>query len=615
MLWVFFEIIKLLLNSQRFAGILCVLGYAVTVLGSFPALAYDVSSKKEDIFWEYEVKFSAATSETVTDLLTQSSRLLQLKSKPPASLASLRRRINEDVDGFDKVLRSEGYYSNKVDTKIDQSKRPVTVLFTIETGPQYKISQYRVDFKILQTMPPEFDPAFLGVTTGMPARSETIVAAQKRAITEMRNRGFPEAGIFEQEAIVDFDDKQMDVTLTLKSGPFVRLGKIELKGLKDVKSDYLRRLSGWMENVPYNRSILERLRQVFLSTGLFDSVSYEIPKNILQDKTVPVVFTFIERDHKSVGVGADYSTSEGLGASVYWENRNFLGNSEKLKFELNVSEIKQELVASFVKPNYLKRHQNLKAEANVGHENTDAYTENTARIYLGLDRRWKKDWTLGGGVFLEFSNVEEDGSTEGFLYVGLPLTAVFDSTDDLLDPSEGFRFSTTLTPHLGLNDVSSDFLITELHGAGYYSVFDKKRLILAARGKIGSILGESTADIPAVKRFFAGGGGSVRGYEYQQVGPLDADGDPSGGRSVVELGLEARIRITDSIGIVPFLEGGNVYEEMSPDLSEELQWAAGIGGRYYTPFGPLRLDVAFPLNPRSNKDDTFQFYISIGQAF
>jgi translocation and assembly module TamA len=149
----------------------------------------------------------------------------------------------------------------------------------------------------------------------------------------------------------------------------------------------------------------------------------------------------------------------------------------------------------------------------------------------------------------------------------------------------------------------------------YYAPLDSKRLIIAARGKIGGMVGDSRADIPAPKRFYSGGGGSVRGYQYQLVGPLDADNDPQGGRSVIEMGVEARIRVTEDFGLVPFLEGGNVFDSMAPDFSESFRWGAGIGARYYTAIGPIRFDIAVPLNKRKGVDDDFQFYISIGQAF
>ncbi len=614
----FLEVIenpKLSLSCFRVACVLSVL--TQTLIANYSPLVAAESNAvvEERANWDYDVEIAGTLPDGMTDLLEQSSRLLQLEDKPSTSLAGLKRRVQEDEEGFNKVLRSEGYYGNKIEARIDHAQAPAQTIFTIETGPQYTVSRYQIEYRILQTKPPALDMEALAIKPGMPARSELIVTAQKQVIAQLLNLGYPQAKMVKQDAVVDFKSKKMDATLIIAPGPYIELGDLVLEGLTEVNAEHMRRISGWVENVTYRQSTLEQLRRVYLDTGLFESVRYEIPSDVQQNSRVPVTFSFSERKHRAVGVGLKYSSSEGVGSSLYWEHRNFFGQGEKLRADLKVSEITQELGVSFVKPDVFTRHQNFKAEAQVRHENTDAYIEDAARLYLGLDRRWGKHWTLGGGVFFEFSSIEEDGNTDDFAYFGVPFTASFDNTDDLLDPSKGYRFSATMTPHLGLNDVSSNFLTTVLQGSTYYSVLDEKRLILALRGKVGSLIGDSTADIPAVKRFYSGGGGSIRGYEFQTVGPLDADNDPSGGRSVIEVGLEARIRITDTIGIVPFLEGGNVYEEMSPDLSEDFQWAAGLGARYYTAFGPLRFDVALPLNPRSGVDDDFQFYISIGQAF
>jgi translocation and assembly module TamA len=152
-------------------------------------------------------------------------------------------------------------------------------------------------------------------------------------------------------------------------------------------------------------------------------------------------------------------------------------------------------------------------------------------------------------------------------------------------------------------------------GSAYYAVDADERFILAGRARVGSILGEDTKVLPASRRFYAGGGGSIRGYEYQLVGPLDDDEEPFGGTSLVELSGELRVRVTEEIGVVPFVDGGTVYDDPIPNGDETMRWAAGLGVRYFTGFGPVRLDVAFPLNPRDGVDEAFQFYISFGQAF
>ena len=142
-----------------------------------------------------------------------------------------------------------------------------------------------------------------------------------------------------------------------------------------------------------------------------------------------------------------------------------------------------------------------------------------------------------------------------------------------------------------------------------------RRYVLAGRARVGSTVGQPRRNVPANKRFYAGGGNSVRGYGYQKIGPLNDDDDPDGGRSLLELGAEFRAQVWGNFAVVPFVDGGTVYDNAYPDFSETFRWAAGIGLRYHTVIGPIRFDIAFPLNPRKGTDDPYQFYISIGQAF
>jgi translocation and assembly module TamA len=185
-----------------------------------------------------------------------------------------------------------------------------------------------------------------------------------------------------------------------------------------------------------------------------------------------------------------------------------------------------------------------------------------------------------------------------------------------MNPTRGSRLWLGVAPYLTTGDDNNAFFAGETNISAYKSLHQEDRIVVAGRVRAGSILGESRAEIPASKRFYAGGGGSIRGYQFKKVGPLDDQNDPIGGRSVIELSAEARFRITERIGLVPFLDGGTVFT--NPDFTTEgddtIRWAAGLGGRYFTVIGPIRLDVAFPINKR-DVDDDFQFYVSIGQAF
>ncbi|MDF2366751.1 autotransporter assembly complex family protein [Sneathiella sp.] len=603
-------------NSNKNVCLLLLMGVALSLMVAAPAPAAEsdpVTTAETDL--SYEVKINGAPTDSVMELMEQSSRLEQLEDKLPPSLAALRRRAEVDVEGFKKVLRSEGYYANEVELKIDNKQQPIAITFDITPGPLFRITKFDIHFSKGKDIPTAPTLADLDIEVGMPARSEPVVNAGTQIIVNLANRGFPDATIAEQEAIVDFATDGMEVTLTIDAGPRLYMGELRLEGLEEVDENYIRRLAEWQTGKLYDTRVLDDLRRRYLRSGLFDSVRLKSREADQPDSTVPITLVFVERDRRSVGVGASFSTSEGFGTQYYWENRNYFGEGEKLRADLTIAEIRRELKLTFVKPNFVKIDQNLNANFDIRNETTDAYDEDSVSAFIGLDRRWRKKWVVGAGVSAEFAKIDDSGVTENYALAGLPLTARYDSTNDLLDPTTGRRFAASLVPYLGLNDDTPDFIRFEMDGSTYYSVLEKDRLVLAARGKLGLMAGDSAGAIPANKRFYAGGGGSVRGYKYQTVGPLDASNDPIGGRSLLEVGFEARTRITDSIGLVPFIEGGNVYESMAPDFSGEFLWGAGLGFRYYTAIGPIRFDVAVPLNRRKNVDDAYQFYISIGQAF
>lgn len=597
--------------------LLLLLGLVLSMAVAMPLRAAEAAPATEtaEPDLNYDVKINGAPTDSVLELMEQSSRLEQLEDKLPPSFAALRRRAETDVEGFKKVLRSEGYYANEVVLKIDNKQQPIAITFDITPGPLFRITKFDIHFAKGKDIPAAPTLSAIDIEIGMAARSEPVVNAGTQIIVDLANRGFPNATVAKQDAIVDFATDGMEVTLTIDAGPRLYMGELRLEGLEEVEEAYIRRLAEWQPGKLYDTRVLDSLRRRYLRSGLFDSVRLKTREKEQPDSTVPITLVFVERDRRSVGVGASFSTSEGFGTQYYWENRNYFGEGEKLRADLTIAEIRRELKLTFVKPNFTKIDQNLNANFDIRNENTDAYDEDAVSAYIGLDRRWRKKWVVGAGVSAEYAKIDDSGVTENYALVGLPLTARYDSTNDLLDPTKGRRFAASLVPYLGLNDDTPDFIRFEMDGSTYYSVLEEDRLVLAARGKVGLMAGDSAGSIPANKRFYAGGGGSVRGYKYQTVGPLDASNDPIGGRSLLEVGFEARTRITDSIGLVPFIEGGNVYESMAPDFSGEFLWGAGLGFRYYTAIGPIRFDVAVPLNRRKNVDDAYQFYISIGQAF
>lgn len=565
---------------------------------------------------KYEAEIAGVAEADLRDLLERTSKLMALKDRPPASLAGLKRRIEEDRELLATALRSEGFYASEIGFRIEERAKPVKVTLDVSTGPLYLLKDYTIRYvpepPADKRLPRE--PEAVGVELGTPARAQAIVAAQRRLLHRLTETGYPLPEVLDRRVVVDHSDKTVTVEIQVDPGAEARFGVTGIEGLVDVELDYLRRLVPWTREERYDQRKIDALRSRLMDTDLFSSVKIEPGMAVDADGRLPVTVRVSERKHRSIGAGASFSSSEGFGAEAFWEHRNLFGRQEQLRLSLTVAEIIQDLSARFRKPNFGRLDQSLISKTALTQQDTDAFQERSASQFIGLERKLTEHWSVSGGPSFEYAILDDKGDEETFALFGLPLSGSFDDTDDPLDPARGGRLYLSLTPFFGAIEENVAFLVGELSGSTYKSIVPDDRLILAGRARLGSITGASTQTIPANKRFFAGGGGSIRGFEFQSVGPLDVQNDPLGGRSVIEVGAEARVRVTDTIGLVPFVEGGNVYDESLPDFTEEPLWAAGLGLRYFTAVGPVRFDIAFPLNPR-DVDDTFEFYISLGQAF
>jgi len=354
---------------------------------------------------------------------------------------------------------------------------------------------------------------------------------------------------------------------------------------------------------------------------VFESVSVRTGDQLDADGRVPVEISVKERKHRYFGVGATYSNADGAGIEGYWGHRNLFGRGEKLRIEGEVSRLGEtgdltrlnyNTAILFEKPAFYGIRNTFTANLRGVQEFTNAFERRSLRGGFGIRHEIDERQTLAVALDMDWSSIVESGDTTEHLIVSLPMEYNFDGSDDRLDPTEGYRFSTVLEPATDLASGNS-FVKGRLTATGYYTPTDTGFVTLAARASIGSIAGASLEDIPADRRFYAGGGGSVRGYAYQTVGPRNSSGDPTGGLSVVEGSIEARIKVTEQLGVVPFFDTGNVGQSSTPDFSD-MRAGAGIGIRYITPFGPLRLDVGVPLDRRKG-EDSWAVYAGIGQAY
>jgi len=327
-----------------------------------------------------------------------------------------------------------------------------------------------------------------------------------------------------------------------------------------------------------------------------------------------------ERLHRTVGAGLAYNTSQGFGARAFWENRNLFGYAENLRLSAEAGQQLDAFRANFRRPDFLAIDQDFLATAEAANDIPVAYRSRRAIATAGIERRF--DHLVTGGVSFEvekanvvqLAEVTPMTGTQRYELVGVPAYVKLDTTDNLLNPTTGYRAQLNVTPVHTFSGSHLTFSTNLVSGSTYWALGEEDRAILAGKLALGSLDGAPLSQLPSDQRIYAGGGGSVRPYGYLMAGPLAPNNVPIGGRSSLVLNLEARIKITDTIGIVPFVDAGSYYESPLPQLGRTPLYGVGLGARYYTAFGPLRLDLATPLHKRHG-DSPIQVYISLGQAF
>lgn len=542
---------------------------------------------------------------------------------PPASLGQLRRRSVDEADKLNDVLRSEAYYNGRVETVIEETKGGrFDLIYRVTLGPRTMIRSFRIVYSDnpsdAASLPQ--DARLLGLQPNRSVRAQRVIDLTRGALTWLENHGHPKPKLENREVIVDLASHLADVTLTIAAGEPKRFGDIAIVNRNADKVEgrtsaaYVRSLAKFKPGDLYDRRKADATVTALRQTSLFDQVSFEIDDGA-GDLVTPHL-TLGERARRSVGVGASWSSDEGPGVRGFWEHRNVLGGAEKLRLELEIAQMEQAAKADFRKPHFLRDDQTLLGNLEIAHEDTDAYEENRVKAGTALARQLRENLEASAGISFELYRTQDSTGNHSYRLFGLPLTMRYDGSDALLDPTEGVRLGGALTPYAGTaNGSAAAFTKFEATGSTYWSFGTRPDLTLALRGRYGLMLANQTLDVPGSVRFYAGGGGSIRGYGYQLVGPLDAAKEPLGGRSVVEASTEARYRVTRTIGVVAFVDAGNAYATATPKFSEGMQFGAGVGLRYYTPIGPVRADIGVPLNPRDGVDDAFQLYFSLGQAF
>ena len=574
----------------------------------------------------YEAKITGIEDSELADLLDEVSELKTLQDdRLPASEEALRRRAERDLDRLKDAAHSLGYWNAQFAYEVIPDSDPVKVTVTADPGPLYRIASIDIQGPdgrpLVVPIDPEAPP--LPLKPGDPARTEPVVATENALLAALGHAGHPFAKKADRRVVVDHDTQTMTITYTLDPGPTMRFDSAAIGGLDRLDPGYVERRIQWRQGERYDNRKVEETRRLLIESGLFSTVNITPVADPVEPGQARMEIEAIERAHRTIGAGLAYNTSEGAGARLFWENRNLFGSAEYLRLSLDVGQQKMGVGANFRRPDFLATDQDLVATAEVADETPVAYHSRYARLSAGIERRFRPDLTLGAALSIEKAHVEQQANlggltatqrTQRYSLVGVPLYLRLDRSNDLLNPTRGYRGQISLVPYRSFSGPDLTFASGRISASTYQRLTDSDRYVIAAFGAVSSIQGASLAELPADKRIYAGGGGSIRAYGYQMAGPLDANNNPIGGKSSLEVSLEARMKITDTIGIVPFVDAGSYYRSGLPELGRQLFWGPGLGFRYYTPFGPVRLDVATPFK-RRRADSPIQVYISLGQAF
>lgn len=548
---------------------------------------------------------------------------LQAERKDPANAAQIGRRANADADLLEQLLRSQGYYDAAVEPRTENAGDSLRVILTADPGPLYHFASVSL---------PGLDKAgvaaaglrdVFAVKSGDPVIAANVIAGGLSLTQQLGEQGFAQAKLGEQDIEINHQTHVATLVLPVEPGSVARFGAIRVNGQPPFSAHHVGIIARFKRGDPFQRSKIDDLRRALIQTTLVANADIRLVP-VDGGRIVDLDVRLEPAPSHTIAGELGYGTGQGARLEASWTDRNFLNPEGALTIRGVAGTAEQLFGVQLRRSNFLQRDQTLNLQATASHQKFAAYTAKTVDLAANIERQsnfiWQKLWTWSYGI--ESLGTDERGvftpagikSTRKFAIVALPLSLGYDGSDNLLDPARGFRLSGRLSPEISFHGGHMTYVRAQFDASAYHPVSD--RVVLAGRVRFGTILGASAFDLAPSRRFYSGGGGSVRGYGYQQLGPKDVDGDPIGGRGLAEFALETRIRLKSfggNFGIVPFIDGGSLTQESVPDF-KTWRYAAGIGVRYYSSFGPIRVDFGVPLN-RQKGDGPFAVTVSLGQAF
>ncbi|MBZ9994468.1 autotransporter assembly complex protein TamA [Mesorhizobium sp. BH1-1-4] len=577
----------------------------------------------------YAVTISAPDADKdLVKKLENASALKGDEDRPVSGSLGLMAKARGDREQLVAALYADARYEGVVTITIEgkpldelppdaefKGRQPIPVAITVAAGPKFTLGNIRLEGDAAGLMSADY-----GLISGGDAGSGAVLKAEALIVRTLKEQGRPLAKVTDRQIVADHATSTLDVTLTVAAGPVAGYGATTVEGTEKVDRDFTEYMTGLKRGRQYSPQEISDARDRLLALEVFNSVTFKEADKLDADGNIPIGVQVSERKPRYFGLGGTFSNTEGLGLEGYWGHRNLFGHAEKLRIDgaisgigsNDLSELNYNAGIMFEKPGVIGPASKFFASVKTVLEHPDAYDHFSVKGSTGLSYELDKKQTVSAEVALDYSRIHDAFGKHKYLIASIPLQYVYDNRDNRLNPTSGFRVLAYAEPSYDILSGAA-FLKLKGEGSAYQSLDTASKFVLAERVAVGSIVGTGLQNVPADRRFYSGGGGSVRGYAYQGIGPKDFTGQPIGGLSFFETSVEMRIAVTDTIGIVPFVDAGTVSTKSVPNFSD-VKVGAGVGLRYVTPFGPLRIDAAVPLN-RDPGDPHFGIYAGIGQAF
>jgi len=563
----------------------------------------------------YSVDFEGVDHEAILKTLHAVSGLRSNK-KAPSSVNALRYRAESDVPEILKVLRAAGYYDATVQMQIDNLGKEFQVKILIEQGTLYTIETFDVTMSYhgSSLICDEIELKKTGIKLGKPAVAQKILEAELLLMQQFSENGYPLATLSEREILVDTKSKTVRIHLTVDTGPIAYFGEAMLQGDTKIAPRFVQKKIAWKKEELYDSRKIELTQKKLMETGLFSSSLITHTHQTLSDQSLPLLIELTDNKQRSVNLGASYQTFYGFGLTFGWENRNINALGRTLSLQGDITKRTHAGLATYMIPDFKRTNQDFINQLQAMYEAITPYAMRSYNAVSRIERKVNETWRFSCGGKIEKLYVSQSVENGRFFLCELPLYLRRSSANSLLNPTEGMSIEYTMTPSLNVEKSPSGYLIQKLCSSLYLPCTKSHRIVIAQKVTLGSIASPHLNNVPVPKRFFGGSEEDLRGYRYQSVSQLKGN-QPIGGRAALYYTLETRFRLCEAIGLVPFLDLGRVYETILPTLHGKWFKSVGLGVRYFSFLGPLRCDLAFPLDRRKEIDPYYRILLSIGQMF